>query len=80
MWGRLTRRNDGRDLLATAGRVSDAIDEVKLEAVLLASEQEAFHAEVVDVMRLLIERAGEVSPCVDAVLLVAEASVRPLAG
>lgn len=84
MWSQLTRRRGERDLLATAGRVSDAVDQVKLEAALLASEQQAFHAEVVDVMRLLVERAGGVSPCVDAVLLLAEvsveASVRPLAG
>lgn len=80
MWGRTIGRGHDRDLFRTCGRLTEAVDEVRLEAALLDQEQAALHAEVVDVMRLLIERAGEVSPCVDAVLLVAEASVRPLAG
>lgn len=77
------RRRRERDLLATAGRVVSAVDGLKLEAALLASEQQSLRADVVEMMRLLLER-GEVSPSVDAVLLVAEASVeasaRPLVG
>lgn len=82
VWGLLTRRDNDRDLLASAGRVIHGVDQVKMEAALLAEEQQALQAEVVDVLRLLVERAGEVSPCVDAVLLAAEASlgVQPLAG
>lgn len=78
---RRSRRED--DLLTTAGRVFDGVDELKREAVLLAREQAALQDEVVELLRLLVERAGSVSPAVDAVLLAAEASREvspPLAG
>lgn len=75
---RRSRRED--DLLATADRVFGGVDELKREAVLLAREQAELQAEAVELLRLLVERSEEVSPCVDAVLLAAEASVAQPSG